>query len=277
MITYKILFTSGLLIMLTTDNALAQEVEDEKDVSPWSIELQLGYEIEPAYTGSDVYVTEPGFNFEVTYSTDAGHEFFVGLGEIGARWELGDDRLLETLLEYEPGRDNEDDSALDGFPEMPDTVEFQVGYEQEIGPFTAEAIVQYDIQNRGKGTVGFIGLGYRNQINSRLGWQLQSDMSFADAEHMAIEVGISENTAQQTGYAAYSPESGYKGVTVAMGLEYAITQQLSLRSEIAVEHYGAIMADSPLIKDEGTPTNYEAIVGFQYEFESMKLTSTNCP
>jgi len=266
MITYKTLFTTALLMSIFTGNSSAQELEDRDDDSPWSIELQLGYSIEPAYTGSDVYVTEPGFNFEITYSTYAGHEFFVELGEIGARWAIGDGRQLETLLEYEPGRDNSEDSALNGFPDVPDTVEFQVGYAQELGPFTAEAVVQYDIQKRGKGTVGFIALGYRSPITNHLAFEFQTDLSFADAEHMAIEVGISESTANKTNYEAYSPKSGYKGATVAMGLDYAITQNLSLRSVLSVEHYGAIMADSPLIRDEGIPTNYEALVGFQYEF-----------
>jgi len=269
MMKRKLLLITGLFTLLTTGNAMAQtfDQDDDDDDSPWSIELELGYELEPAYTGSDVYVTEPGFNFEIAYTTDAGHEFFVELGEIGVRWALGDERQLETLLEFEPGRDNGEDSALDGFPDVPDTVEFQVGYEQQLGPFTAEAIVQYDIQNRGKGTVGFVALGYRNQLTDRLGLQLRSDLSFADAEHMAIEVGISESTAQETGYDAYSPDSGYKGATVAMGLEYAVTQQLSMRSVLSVEHYGPNMADSPLIRDEGTPTNYEALVGFIYEFQ----------
>lgn len=267
MMNYTQSITTVLLTLLTTGNAMAQafDQDDGDDDSPWSIELELGYDLEPAYTGSDVYVTEPGYNFEVAYTTNAGHELFVELGEIGARWALGDDRQLETLLEFEPGRENAEDSALNGFPDVPDTVEFQVGYKQQLGPFTAEAIMQYDIQNRGKGTVGFVAVGYRNQSTDRLGLELRTDLSFADAEHMAIEVGISENTAQQTGYDAYSPSAGYKGATVAMGLEYAISLQFSLRSELSVEHYGSNMADSPLIRDEGTPTNYEALIGVIYE------------
>jgi len=45
--------------------------------------------------------------------------------------------------------------------------------------------------------------------------------------------------------------------------KYAITQQLSLRSEVALQHYGSIMAVSPLIKVEGTPANYKVIFGLQ--------------
>jgi len=271
MIAYKTVLMTGLVSLLSTGFALAQDGatwddDDDDNNSPWSIELELGVEQEPAYTGSDVYVTEPGLEIEVAYNSTAGHEYFVSLGELGVRWALGDDRLLSTLLEYEPGRENENDNALNGFPVVQDTVELQVEYQQNIGPVIAGAWLQYDIRNRGKGTVGFLGVAYERQINERLGMQLQSDLSFADAEHMQIEVGISAETAQITGYEQYAPDSGYKGLTVSLGLNYALTQQFSLLTEVSVEHYGEIMAKSPLIKDEGTAINHETFLGVQYEF-----------
>jgi len=162
---------------------------------------------------------------QVAYSVNAGHEYFVSLGEVGVRWALGENQRLSTLLEYEFGRENEADSALDGFPVVQDTVELQAAYQRKIG---------------------FLGVAYRRQVNDKFGLQVQADVSFADAEHMQTEVGISAQTAQITGFDEYALNSGYKGATVSLGLQYS--------------------ADSPLIKDEGSASTYEASLGFRYEF-----------
>ena len=266
MITHRTVLTTGLVYLLSTGNTIAQGDEvGLADDAPWSIEIDMGVEHEPVYTGSDVYVSEADFNIELSYSPDSGHEYFVSLGEIGARWALGADRRLTTLFEYEFGRENEADSALNSFPTVQDTVEFQLAYQQRIGLFNAGVAVQHDIRNRGKGTVGFLGLAYRQNINDRLGLQLQLDLSFADAEHMNTEVGISTDTAQQTGYDTYSANSGYKGASASLRLQYAITKNLSLRTDVAVESYGSIMSESPLIKDEGSANTYEASLGVRYE------------
>lgn len=268
MIAYKTVLTTGMVYLLSAGYTLAQDsgTRDDDDDSPWSIELDVGVEQEPAYTGSDVYITEPDFNVEIAYSVNAGHEYFVSLGEVGVRWALGENQRLSTLLEYEFGRENEADSALDGFPVVQDTVELQAAYQRKIGAFIAGALVQYDIRDRGKGTVGFLGVAYRRQVNDKFGLQVQADVSFADAEHMQTEVGISAQTAQITGFDEYALNSGYKGATVSLGLQYSLTQQLSLRTEVSAEQYGANMADSPLIKDEGSASTYEASLGFRYEF-----------
>ena len=267
MIAYKIGFKAVLAASSVAwqVQALADDPLEMTD-SPWSVELNLGVEREPAYTGSDVYTTEPDGNIELTYTAVSGHEYYVSLGEIGARWALGEGRELSTILEYEFGRENDADTALNGFPTVQDTVELQAIYQQSVGPLILGAGLQYDIRNRGKGTVGFIGAAHRRKLNSKLDMQVQFDLSFSDAEHMQTEVGISPEVAELTGYEAYSAKSGYKGASVIFGLAYSLTNQIQVRSHLAVEQYGSIMSDSPLIRDEGTPTNVETAVSVSYRF-----------
>jgi len=234
--------------------------------SPWSLEFEMGIENEPAYTGSDVYLTEPSLNVELAYEGRGGHTYFVSLGELGIDWALGEQRSLSTLLEYEFGRDNADDSALTEFPVFKNTVEVQAVYRQQFGNTGLGIGIQYDVLDRGKGLVGFIGVDYRRMVNPRFALQAQIDLSFADAEHMQTEVGISPGTAESTGLNAYEAASGYKGASVGLGLQYAVTNRWMLKAQIALEHYGSIMADSPLIRDEGSATNVETGIGVSYEF-----------
>lgn len=267
MIAYKTLFTTGTLCLLCVSPLQAEEESRwESSGSPWSIEVGIGVENEPVYTGSDVNESEANAEVEVAYTTQAEHEFFVSLGEIGARWSLGNHRQLSTILEYEFGRDNSEDPALNNFPTIQDTIEVQAVYQQQIGPITAGIGVQYDIQKKGKGTVGFLGLAYQKALSERLGLQLLLDASFADATHLQTEVGITPETAAATGYSAYSPKGGYKGTSLSLGLQFAITPALFLKSELAMEHYGSLMSKSPLIAVEGTETTYESAVGLVYLF-----------
>jgi len=239
---------------------------DEEDGSNWSFLLEAGAEREPVYTGSDQFVAEAEFNLEASYQIASGHEFFVNLGEAGVRWQTAPNAVLATILEFEPGRDNADDPALDGFPEVEDTVEAQLVWIQQWGQTFAGAGIQYDILSRGKGLVGFFGVGYQAALAPNLTLLTQVDLSFADAEHLQTEVGISEETSAITGLDAYSPGSGYKGITADIEFQYRATPKLELIAGLSVENYGSIMSDSPLIAEEGIETTYEAVLGIRYRF-----------
>ena len=268
MIAYKTPLLIGTLCLICAKPVWADDDEfRDGNRSQWSLELSVGVENEPVYTGSDTYVSEADINLEVSYTTRASHEYFISLGEVGARWSLGDDRSLSTVLEYEFGRDNSEDNALTNFPTVEDTVELQALFQQQTGPVTFGVGLQYDIRNKGKGTVGFLGVAHQRELSERLGFQIQIDTSFADATHMQTEVGITRETALATSYDAYLPDSGYKGASLSLGLQYAITSKFLLSSKVAVEHYGTIMSDSPLIADAGTRTTYESSIALSYLYK----------
>jgi len=149
---------------------------------------------------------------------------------------------------------------------MRDTWEAQVVVTKEVGPLEFGMGVQADILNRGKGAVGFAGVGYQTELTDRLRFSADFDVSFANAEHINTEVGISAATSGVTGLPAYTASGGYKGATLELGVAYALTDHAWVYVEGSVERYGAKMSDSPLIRDHGTATNNEIEIGVGFRF-----------
>ena len=259
----SILCRTICIILLTCSHTASAE---DNDSAGWSYSVQIGTEVEPAYTGSDVYAAEPDLNIEASYQSMKGHRYYLSLGELGADWAIATNTLLRTNLEYEFGRNNADDPALTGFPEVDDTIEAQSLLFRRVGPFMLGAGLQIDILDRGKGLVGFLGARYQKAFTSTLSLTTGLDLSFANAEHMFTEVGISRTTAETTRNAPYTPESGYKGVSVQLGLAYRFQADWMLKADVAIERYGAEMRNSPLIAEHGTDSTYEAAITLVRDF-----------
>lgn len=232
----------------------------------WSYKAILGAEREPAYTGSDEYVVGPNAYFEAAYTTARGQQYFIGLGGVGMRFSPADDWVAEIALEYEPGRDNADDPILAHFAEHEDTVELQAFLIKEYGDWSVGTGLQYDLLDRGKGLVGFIGAGYERDLTEKLSFELQGNVSFANSDHMNTEVGVTSAVSALSGLAEYDAGSGYKSATLKATMEYELTDVTSLYTSFAVESYGSNMADSPLIAVHGSDVTTELSAGVALAF-----------
>ena len=234
--------------------------------SGWYYDGFLGIEREPTYTGSDRYETEADANFRALYRADSGHRYFISIGEAGALYELGDDRLFAAVLEYEEAREIDDDPALEFFDEGEDTLEAQLTLAKRWGNWTLAGVFQPDILDRGKGLVYFVGLGYDRMLTDRLRLASAIDVSFGDSEHLDTEVGISRDVAARSGLDAYSPDGGYKSTSLRLDLGYQFARDLELVFQSEFEFYGSEMADSPLVAEEGDDINTELGLTMRYRF-----------
>lgn len=262
----KPLSASCALALSLTLVPLAYAEKEDDDEQGWEFELIIGAMSEPTYVGSDKNTTEAGFQPQAIYRSSHAIDYFIGLGELGASFQLANNWELITLFEYEEGRDNSDDEILTHFPEMEDTVEGQITLAKHFNHWTLASVFQPDILDRGKGLVYFVAAGYEQELTSKLSLESSIDISFANAEHMNTEVGISSDVAMRSGLSAYKADGGYKSTSLGLGLNYALNQQWALVSDLEVELYGKNIADSPLVKDEGSDTNYSLGVGVMYSF-----------
>ena len=252
------LASSALFPVWTTANA--------DDGAGWSYKIVIGAEREPTYVGSDRYQNEAAVDFEASYQTEHGDRYFIGLGEVGAYFSMGNNWWIGTGLEYEEGRDNSDDPILTGFAKVEDTIEGHFAVVKKMGDWSVSGVFQPDLLDRGKGLVYFFALDYEKDVNSRLSFNAGMDVSFADAEHMNTEVGVTNAAAAASGLDVYNADSGYKSTTIGINLSYAISEQWHVVSSVEAEFYGSNITDSPLVRDEGNDVNYEAGLGLLYAF-----------
>ena len=236
--------------------------------SGWYFDVFAGVENEPAYAGSDKYEIEPGFNIRTMYKNSNDHRFFVSLGELGGIFQLTENSVFSAVLEYEEGRSNSADSALKGFDKVRDTVEGQFSFFYRFLPNTfLAAVIQPDLLGRGKGLVYFVGLGNDTLFFSdTLRVSTGIDLSFADAEHMRTEFGVSDSESRRSGLEAYRPHGGIKSWTGSLVIEYFAFQNWSVWFDSELEYYTVKARRSPLIRDEGRPFTYELAAGLRWRY-----------
>jgi outer membrane scaffolding protein for murein synthesis (MipA/OmpV family) len=205
----------------------------------WYFDALLGVEYEPTYAGSDKYEFEPEFNLRAFFRDSGNNRYFASLGEIGGIFEITPDLMLSAVLEYEEGRDAEEDSTLEGFDEVDDTVEGQFSLFYRFKPDTYLAVVfQPDLLGRGKGLVYFVAVGNDTMLLSdRLRLSTVVDLSFANSEHMRTEFGVTDSEAVATGLRAYRPDGGLKSVTGSVGIEFFLGEHWSFLFDSEVEFY----------------------------------------
>ncbi|WP_341367603.1 MipA/OmpV family protein [Yoonia sp. BS5-3] len=245
--------------------ALPAFVADAQELG-WSYSVMAGAEYEPSYVGSDTYVAGPGFNVTADYAFSEQMQLSLSLGGVEAAYRLTPDSTILVSLEYEPGRDNADDEILAGFAEMEDTWEIQALAFREFGPLDVGVGLQQDLLGRGKGLVGFAGVRAEVVETERFELTAGANASFGDATHMNTEVGISAAAAAATGLDEYEADGGYKSMTLTLDADYAITDRTSVFASALVESYGAAIADSPLVRDEGSDITAELGIGVSFDF-----------
>ena len=232
----------------------------------WYYDAIVGLEREPVYTGSDRYEEEPELNARAIFRADSGHRYFISIGEGGAIFQLEDDLILATVLEYEEARENDEDPILAEFPEDDDTLEAQISLVKRWSNWTLGGVFQPDILDRGKGLVYFLGVGYDTMLTERLRFSGGLDFSWGDSEHINTEVGIPGDVAARSGLDPYDASGGYKSTTLSLGFGYDYSPRLQFLLQTEVEFYASEMADSPLIEAEGDDVNSEIGLGIRYLF-----------
>ena len=263
--TTRFLFISASLLPVVSSAASPWEYAEE-ETRQWYYQAGIGVEYEPTYAGSDKYSTEPGLALSATYVSSARHRYFLSLGEMGAHFQLNPNTVFSSVLEYEPGRENSDDSTLTGLNEIEDTVELQLALNRRWGDYLAAVAMQYDVLDRGKGLVWFAGVGRQFNWSDNWNTTLKLDVSGGDATHMQTEFGINASEAARNGLSAYSPGSGLKSTSLTLDNSYHFNKHWSLNGELSVESYFSKAANSPLIAEEGRDLTAELALSLQYDF-----------
>ncbi|MEM6706529.1 MAG: MipA/OmpV family protein [Acidobacteriota bacterium] len=265
---YKVLFLAALV----STPAVAQS--NRSASSPWSYSdlegrwfLDAGLEVEnePTFPGSDDSEIEPFPEFQITWRGARGHQYYLGLGELGAKFRLSSSSAFVLSGGLEDGRDAEEDERLAGLDEIEDGFDLALSYWRRWGPWLAAAQVQTDVGND-KGTVWFLGGGYeRDLAEGRYRLRLGVDLSGADAQHLRTELGITSAEAARTDFQEYQPGSGLKTLTLGVELD-RWWGRWGLLLSLEAERYLDAAKESPLIQTIGSETTVEASVGFVYRW-----------
>ena len=234
----------------------------------WHFDVGLGFEYEPTYAGSDKYVSDVDVSARALYRLGNGNRFFINIGELGGVFSLSPDTQLTAFLEFEEGREYEEDPALTGLKKIDSTIEGQFMLAHRFGNTTLLGGLQPDLSGAAnKGLVWFLGMGF-DWLSTNKQWRANTtfDISGADGEYMNTEFGITEEESLRTDYEVYQPSRGLKSLTWNLSAEYFVSKSFSLLGSIDTEYYLSEASNSPLISKEGAELTYEANLQFRYRF-----------
>lgn len=91
-------------------------------------------------------------------------------------------------------------------------------------------------------------------------------LSIADSDYMNAYYGINANESANLHLAKYDASAGVRSAGAGLYLEYKWTDQFSTMAAFNYERLVGSAADSPLVRDDGSPDQFTVSFGAKYQF-----------
>ena len=172
---------------------------------------------------------------------------------------------------YEPGRKDVSNAQVSKLPEIDGA--FNLGgfarynFDALLAPqdeLSIELDVLADVTGTYDGFVATLDASYSTQFAERWFVGFDAGMEFADANYMETYFGV--GAASPSGLAAYEPDAGLKSVNVNATVGFALSESLSLVGRAGYTRLLGEAADSPIVKDTGSPDQFFVGTGVMFRF-----------
>ncbi len=250
---WLIIMASAAGIVMNVANAKAADDPDTTSTpSKWSIVIGGGGAYAPDYEGSDDYEFKP-FPFASIVYDDF---IFVEGTSLGANLLNYEGLKAGPIVRYSGGRDEDDNNALDGLGDVDDSIEVGgfVGY--EIGIWSAAMTVTQDVAGGHEGLLAEMSTGVTVPLSDTVSSSIEASASWADSNYMDAFFGVSGAQSARSGYARHEADAGFKDVGLAVGLNYMVTETITVSGRAEYKKLLGDAADSPIVKDEGSDDQF---------------------
>lgn len=219
----------------------------EKD---WKVTLGGGGLVMPEYEGSDEYELKALPYIDVDYRDIITLNPFTGL-RYHAYKEQG--VTLGFGLGYDWGRDEDENSHLNGLGDVDGTVEAQLFAKYEFGQSAVDLSFANDLADGHDGYHLKASAGHAF-IVPEYGAFIRPSISttYASDNYMDSYFGVSQSQSNASGLIGYDADAGFKDVSLSTFASMPIFgQNWSLNGYVQYKHLMDQAADSPIVKDDG--------------------------
>ncbi|HVG50329.1 MAG TPA: MipA/OmpV family protein [Xanthobacteraceae bacterium] len=232
---------------------------------PFDIILEIGggAAMRPAYEGAKDFKYNPIGLFTLHYL------WLPGYGNVKTeRDRAREGFIFAPSVRYIYKRDTDDHPELRGLNDVSASYEVggKFGYQWNI--FQPWVAVRYGFGGY-QGVVGETGLAMRFLPGPYTEFTFGPRASFATSDYMRTYFGVTPAEAAASGFAAYNPSGGFKGVGLEATGRYEFTPQWSLVGALIYEKLIGDAADSPVVQ-VGNENQFTARLGISYRF-GLKL------
>jgi outer membrane scaffolding protein for murein synthesis (MipA/OmpV family) len=234
----------------------------KKKESDWDISLGIGAAVAPDYEGSNNYEISPVPDLEISWRdrvTLSGTSLSVAAIST-AHVKAG------PTASYEFGRDHDDNKALKHLGNVGDSVELGGFITTTFDGWSVDLRLAQDVANGHGGVIGQLSTSYTFPISEKLSVTATASTSWASRQYMRSYFGISDRQAAKSGYDQYDAGAGIKDIGLAVDGTYSFDEHWSLDMTIAYSRLIGDAADSPIVKDAGSPNQFSTMLGVAYTF-----------
>jgi outer membrane scaffolding protein for murein synthesis (MipA/OmpV family) len=243
--------------------ASADKTDDaKKKDSDWDISIGLGAAVAPDYEGSNNYEISPVPDLEISWRdrvTLSGTSLSVAAIST-SHVKAG------PTASYEFGRDHDENKALKHLGNVGDSVELGGFITTTFDNWSVDLRLAQDVANGHGGAIGQLSTSYTLPISEKLSVTATASSSWASRHYMRSYFGISDRQAAKSGYDQYDAGAGIKDIGLAVDGTYSFDEHWALEMNIAYSRLVGDAADSPIVKDAGSPNQFSAMLGIAYTF-----------
>lgn len=223
--------------------------------SDFSLSLGGGALLAPDYPGSNSYRVRPLPTLDAKYRD----LLFLTLQDgLGANLVTMGGFRAGPLAVYQPGRRQSDNSsALRGLGTVGDSLAVGGFASYTLGGWTTKVTAVQDVTNGNDGFVLNGSLSYSTFLPPLI-LAATPGVTVADSRYNQSFFGITPAQSGRSGLPAYDADGGINSVDLALTAIYPATDRVSVVALAGFSRLLGDAADSPLVKDEGSPDQFVA-------------------
>jgi len=244
-----------------------------------------GATISPDYEGSDDYdlqalpVLSLGWESDPVIPT-GGTGLQLGLHDIKLILPKSLDMGLAKLyrsegvyrahvgVSYNGGREQDDNAALNGMGDIDSHAMAIVGINFDAEDSGWQAAVKFEqaISSDDYGSVVTGEIGYELPLAKSLTLTPAVHTTWASDDHMQTYFGVSQAQAATSSHSRYDAGAGVKSAGIGAELNWKITEHWMMNTNVGYTKLTGDAADSPLVENEGSSDQLEAMMMVMYRF-----------
>lgn len=249
----KTLFSSLLLI---SPSYLWATTDD------WEVTIGMSSLITPEYEGADEYRVIPVPLVDITYQD---RYFFNPYRGLGFNWINTRQIQAGPVMTYRLWQNEDDNPALDGLGNIPGTLELG-GFFNYYLPYIRFGADFKQGVNGHRGAIANFSMEFYGKISDKIQYAIGPRYAWADENYMQTYFGIDGTQSERSGLDAYFPGAGSKEIGVGGFLAYEFNEHWRVSTFGRLTRLLHPASDSPIVKDEGTPTQLTLAFGIGYTF-----------
>ncbi len=259
-------------VTMATPAYAADEATSDQD--SLNLRMGLGVGTAPDYLGSNDYTVIPLPNFELRYGGYA-----VRSSRLGVEADVVGIPGLDAgpIIRYDLGRSDVDDSAVALLPEVDGSVELGAfigaGIPLSILGAESQSIVTARIEalqglkgGHEGATVG-ASLGLVTPVTEDLTLVGSLSTTFMSKDYANSYFDVSAAGSAASGLSAFDASSGFRDVGMTVIANYKLNESWSLNGIGSYSRLVGDAANSPIVKDRGSPNQFLGGLGFSYTFK----------